>query len=265
MPRHQPGESIYMLYPRFRRCRALVLGVLSGCVVLAACRPGSTAPVVVAPTPAAAMASSSLGIPTAMPATVATSSTLPSPAIAPPTAATPPNVLPDAIPTASAPSQSTPLSPSIARLSPSEIDRLTAIALATSSAILRAPSPTSPPQAARLPADQPWFLISDEHPRCRPQIPASHLVTVNPAGQLTQLDHDVTAMAERPGQPPLLATCAADGSAALLDPVGWRSFQLALQLDVVVTQLLLSPDHKYAILKTTCWRDSRCDDGRPVE
>jgi Tol biopolymer transport system component len=258
---------MHMHYLRFRSYRALILGALGGCVVLAACQPASTAPAAVAPSPAAVLAPSTLGIPTARPATVATSGTLTSPATAAVTRvpSPPPNSLPDATPTASEPLQSRPLSPSIARLSPFEIDRLTAVAVATSSAVPAAPTPTPPPQAATLPADQPWFLIADEHPRCGTDIPASHLVTVNRAGQLTQLDHDVTAVTERPGAPPLLATCAADGTSALLDPVHWTSLRLPLKPAVVVTQIILSPDHKHAILQITCWRDSRCDDGRPVE
>ena len=106
-------------YLRFRWCRALVLGVLSGCVVLAACRPASTAPIVAAPTPTTVLAPSTLSIPTATLATVATSATLTSSATALPTATRAPSVLPDAISTASVPSQSRGTSPSFARLSPS--------------------------------------------------------------------------------------------------------------------------------------------------
>src|SRR6266508_518548 len=207
---------MHMHYLRFRSYRALILGALGGCVVLAACQPASTAPAAVAPSPAAVLAPSPLGLPTAIPATVATNGTLTSPATAtvagvpslPPTTTNPPSALPYTTPTASEPSQSRSTSPSIARLSPFEIDRLTAVALATASSVPAAPSPTPLPQAASLPLDQPWFLIADEYTDCGTDIPASRLVTIDRSGQWTQLDRRITAVAERPGAPPLLATCA---------------------------------------------------------
>jgi hypothetical protein len=116
---------------------------------------------------------------------------------------------------------------------------------------------------ARLPTDQPWFLIADESNQCGDGIPSSHLVAIDRAGRQTQLDQGITSSAERLGAPPLLATCAADGSAALLDPMSWTRTPLPLPPWVTVTQIILSPDQHSAILQLACWIGSRCDESRP--
>ncbi len=45
----------------------------------------------------------------------------------------------------------------------------------------------------------------------------------------------------------LAMTCAADGTAAILDSVDWANIPVALEPDVVVNQLLLSPNRKQAL------------------
>lgn len=243
-----------MHYLHFRSYRALLVGVFSGGLVLAACQPAGNPPAGTA-TPV------SRG-PNAVPSSVA--ATNPPSELSPTsTTAEPSAALTDASSAAAAP-----LEP-ISTTSPTPVpplggDAFTAVALAdsTSSAIALSSRPL--PLANRLSADQPWFLVVDEHNQCGQGVSNYRLLAIDRAGQPTQLDRGVTASAQRPGMPPLLATCAADGTSAIADPVRWSSLPLSLDPGVVVTQLMLSPDRQRAAVRTTCWLSSICDNGRPI-
>ncbi len=118
------------------------------------------------------------------------------------------------------------------------------------------------PKAATLPADQPWLLVDDEQSYCGPGVVASALIAVDRAGALTQLDRGVTAMADRPGAPPLLATCGADGTSTIVDPVGWTSTPLAMDPGIQVYNFVLSPDGQQALLQLTCYSSTSCEASR---
>ena len=136
--------------------------------------------------------------------------------------------------------------------SPLAIARRTAAAT-----VLPSPAPATPippRQSATLPADQPWFLVSAPYAPCGASSSTFHLVAIARGGQQTQLDRYITAVGERPGAPPLLATCDADGSAAILDPIDWTAIKMALEPRTVVLQVLVAPDQQRALLRTTCPR-----------
>jgi hypothetical protein len=119
-------------------------------------------------------------------------------------------------------------------------------------------TPTPPPSVVSLPTDQPWFLVNNESRQCGYGVGSRQLITIDPTGRSIQLDHRITAWAERPGAPPLLATCSADGVAAIVDPVDWIRHPVALRPGSSIDSLVVSPDQQRAIIRTICWAETPC-------
>ncbi len=190
--------------------------------------------------------------------TTATIVVTPSATLAVPATAGPPTTLPNASPAVFEPALLTPA------VAPSEVNlALTAADIASLEPTALVPTPL--PLASTLPLDQPWLRSEDWAHLCGPNISSYRLVAVDRAGGQTQLDRGITAVTERPDAPPLLATCAADGSTALLDPTSWDSLPLGLAPFTIIDQMLVSPDQQQAIIQTSCRSQMPCDQSLPVQ
>lgn len=204
------------------------LGLLSLGVVLAGCQPPDTTPTsaLVVTEPSAIVA-----IPTAA---------QPSLHVASPTM-----VLATAVPLSTIQSRIT-ASPIVTE-QPTPLPTLTAI---TNGIAPTLPPPAPPPfvrTADRLPADQPWVLVDDGTHVCGESAFDQSLIAIDHTGGWTRLNRRVTTYAKRPGLPPLLATCTAAGTTAIVDPMRWTSVRLALEPGFFINQLVVSPDQKQAV------------------